>query len=53
VAFQDQPCHGRGGSLVQARQDVAVGIHRDGDRRVPEPFTDDLAGMPAASAAVA
>ena len=42
MAFQDQPCHGRGGSLVQARQDVAVGVHRDGDGRVPEPFADDL-----------
>ena len=42
VAFQDQPRHRRSGSLIQAGEDVAVGVHRDSDGRVPEPFTDHL-----------
>jgi hypothetical protein len=39
---QDQPCHRAGGLGIQARQDVAVGVHGDGDAGVPEPLRDDL-----------
>ena len=39
---QDQPRHRPGGLGVQAGEDVAVGVHGDGDAGVPEPLGDDL-----------
>src|SRR6266540_3456427 len=44
VVAEDQPGHGAGRELVQAGQDVAVGVHGDGDVRVPQPLADDLCG---------
>jgi hypothetical protein len=41
---QDQPRHRAGGLGVQAGEDVAVGVHGDGDAGVPEPLEDGLGG---------
>jgi hypothetical protein len=53
VATQDEAGDLAGGLLVQAGQDVAVGVHRDRDVGVARRSLTTLAGTPAASAAVA
>jgi hypothetical protein len=53
VAPQDELRYRLGGGGVQAGQDVAVGVEGECDGRVPEPLADDLAGTPAANAALA
>jgi hypothetical protein len=41
---ENQPRHRVGRLSVQAGQHVTVGVHGDGDVRVPEPLGDDLGG---------